>query len=71
MHDHSRIQLDIDDVTGVSLSLSLSIYLSFSTTYEKSLTHNIPGAFAPGIIKLKLIIIRAHSFFFQSAGMGF
>ena len=32
MHDHSRFQSDIDDVTGVSLSLSLS---------QKSLTHNI------------------------------
>ena len=49
MHDHSRIQLDIDDVTGVSLSLSLSISLSLSTTHKKSLTHNIPGAKAPGI----------------------
>ena len=49
MHDHSRIQLDIDDVTDVSLS----VYLF--TTHEKSLTRNLPGAFAPGIITVKFI----------------
>ena len=27
MHDHSRFQRDIDDVTGVSFSLSLSLLL--------------------------------------------
>ena len=37
MHDHSRFQRDINDVTGVSLSLSLS---------QKSLTHNIGSASA-------------------------
>ena len=35
MHDHSRFQRDINDVTGVSLSLSLS---------QNSLTHNIGSA---------------------------
>ena len=46
MHDHSRFQRDIDDVTGVSLSLSL--YYS-----QKSLTHNIGSASAlPIIIKI-------------------
>ena len=44
MHDHSRFQRDIDDVTGVSLSLSL--YYS-----QKSLTHNIGSASALPIIK--------------------
>ena len=39
MHDHSRFQRDINDVTGVSLSLSLSLWLS-----QKSLTHNIGSA---------------------------
>ena len=43
MHDHSRFQRDIDDVTGVSLSLSL--YYS-----QKSLTHNIGSASALPII---------------------
>ena len=47
MHDHSRFQRDINDVTGVSLSLSLSLYLS-----QKSLTHNIGSASALPIIKL-------------------
>ena len=28
MHDHSRFQRDINDVTGVSLSLSLSLLLT-------------------------------------------
>ena len=41
MHDHSRFQRDINDVTGVSLSLSLS---------QKSLTHNIGSASALPII---------------------
>ena len=45
MHDHSRFQRDINDVTGVSLSLSLSLYLS-----QKSLTHNIGSASALPII---------------------
>ena len=43
MHDHSRFQRDINDVTGVSLSLSLS---------QKSLTHNIGSASALPIIRL-------------------
>ena len=33
-------------------SLSLSLSLSLSTTHKKTLTHNIPGASAPGIIML-------------------
>ena len=45
MHNHSRFQNDIDDVTG---SLSLKHYS------RKSLTHNIPGAFAPGMITKSL-----------------
>ena len=45
MHDHSRFQRDINDVTGVSLSLSLSLYLS-----QKSLTDNIGSASALPII---------------------
>ena len=44
MHDHSRFQRDIDDVTGVSLSLYYS---------QKSLTHNIGSASALPIIKKK------------------
>ena len=40
-HDHSRFQRDINDVTGVSLSLSLS---------QMSLTHNIGSASALPII---------------------
>ena len=49
MHDHSRYQRDINDVTGVSLSLSLSLCLS-----QKSLTHNIGSASAlPIILDLK------------------
>ena len=48
MHDHSRFQRDIDDVTGVSLSLSL--YYS-----QKSLTHKIGSASA-----LPIIIGRNH-----------
>ena len=43
MHDHSRFQRDINDVTGVSLSLSLSLS-------QKSLTHNIGSASALPII---------------------
>ena len=45
MHDHSRFQRDIDDVTGVSLSLSLYYYS------QKSLTHNIGSASVLPIIK--------------------
>ena len=46
MHDHSRFQRDINDVTGISLSLSL--YYS-----QKSLTHNIGSASTlPGYNKL-------------------
>ena len=41
MHDHSRFQRDINDVTGVSLSLYLS---------QKLLTHNIGSASALPII---------------------
>ena len=44
MHDHSRFQLDID---------RRHKRLSLSATHEKSLTHNIPGGSAPGIIPLK------------------
>ena len=44
MHDHSRFQRDINDVTGVSLSLSLYYYS------QKSLTHNIGSASALPII---------------------
>ena len=43
MDDHSRFQRDINDVTGVSLSLSLSLS-------QKSLTHNIGSASALPII---------------------
>ena len=47
MHDHSRYQRDINDVTGVSLSLSLCLS-------QKSLTHNIGSASAlPIILDLK------------------
>ena len=46
MHDHSRFQRDINDVTGVSLSLSLSLS-------QKSLTHNIGSASALPIIQRK------------------
>ena len=46
MHDHSRFQRDINDVTGVSLSLSLSL----SPLSQKSLTHNIGSASALPII---------------------
>ena len=45
MHDHLRFQRDINDVTGVSLSLYLS---------QKSLTHNIGSASALPIIKKKI-----------------
>ena len=48
MHDHSRFQRDINDVTGVSLSLSLSLS-------QKSLTHNIGSASALPIILPSLI----------------
>ena len=48
MYDHSRFQRDINDVTGVSLSLSL--YNS-----QKSLTHNMGSASAHPIIILALI----------------
>ena len=44
MDDHSRFQRVINDVTGVSLSLSLS---------QKSLTHNIGSASALPIIQRK------------------
>ena len=46
MHDHSRFQRDINDVTGVSLSLSLS--LSQKSQYRK---HNIGSASALPIIR--------------------
>ena len=55
IHDHSRFQLVID---------RRHKRLSLSTTHEKSLTHNIPGASASGIIglfsffRLRLFIIR-------------
>ena len=41
------VKMIIDDVTSVSLSLSLSLFLCYS---QKSLTCNIPGAPAPGIL---------------------
>ena len=57
MHDHSRFQRDIDDVTGVSLSLCLS---------QKSLTHNIGSASALPIIgsasALPIIRLKTRSF---------
>ena len=43
MHDHSWFQLDID---------RRHTRFSLSTTHEKSLTHNIPGASTPGIIRV-------------------
>ena len=46
MHDHSRFQRDINDVTGVSLSLYLS---------QKSLTHNIGSASALPIIYFAML----------------
>ena len=48
MHDHSRFQRDINDVTGVSLSLSLSLS-------QKSLTHNIGSASALPIIQFTVL----------------
>ena len=45
MHDHSRFQHDIDDVTCTSLSLSLWYYS------QKSLMHNIGSASALPIIR--------------------
>ena len=56
MHDHSRFQRDINDVTGVSLSLSLSLS-------QKSLTHNIGSASA-------LPIIGSRSHIFRLGGVG-
>ena len=52
MRNHLQFQRDIDDVTEVSLSFSVSVSLSLSLCYsrKKVLTHNIPGAFVPGII---------------------
>ena len=49
MHDHSRFQRDINDVTGVSLSLYLS---------QKSLTHNIGSASALPIIPSGCAVFR-------------
>ena len=37
MHDHSRFQRDIDDVTGVSLSLSTTTHKSHSRTIWEAL----------------------------------
>ena len=51
MHDHSRFQRDINDVTGVSLSLSLSLS-------QKSLTHNIGSASALPIIHCFLVCVQ-------------
>ena len=53
MHDHSRFQRDINDVTGVSLSLSLS---------QKSLTHNIGSASALPIIMYRNFRQEPHSY---------
>ena len=50
MHDHSRFQRDINDVTGVSLSLSLSLS-------QKSLTHNIGSASALPIMSVQNLTI--------------
>ena len=44
------IKMILTDVTRVSLSLSLPLSLSLYYYSQKSLTHNIPGASAPGII---------------------
>ena len=60
MHDHSRFQRDINDVTGVSLSLYLS---------QKSLTHNIGSASAlPIILEKKVMIAIIKSF--ETRGEG-
>ena len=48
MHDHSRFQRDIDDVTGISLSL----YYYYYYYSQKSLTHNIGSASALPIIMM-------------------
>ena len=53
MRDHSRFQRDINDVTGVSLSLYLS---------QKSLTHNIGSASALPIIKLMCLLLKTYNF---------
>ena len=53
MHDHSRFQRDINDVTGISLSLSLS---------QKSLTHNIGSASALPIISQQLQALAHDSY---------
>ena len=52
MHDHSRFQRDINDVTGV---LSLSLSLSPVSLSQKSLTHNIGSASALPIISLTFL----------------
>ena len=54
MHDHSRFQRDVDDVTGVSLSL---YYYS-----QKSLTHNIGNASALPIINLRVYRLTTETF---------
>ena len=56
MHDHSRFQRDINDVTGVSLSLSLSLS-------QKSLTHNIGSASALPIITVQTYSPLKKAFF--------
>ena len=64
---HSGFQRDID-----RHHKCLSLYLS--ATHEKSLTHIIPGAFAPDIIILgatsKVITLLLDATFFVCAGRG-
>ena len=60
MHDHSRFQRDINDVTG----LSLSLYYYYS---QKSLTHNIGSASAlpiisAGALNSDFTVTSAHAF---------
>ena len=52
MHDHSRFQRDIDDVTGVSLSLSLLLTKVTHAQYRKRFraSYNIGSASALPII---------------------
>ena len=60
MHDHSRFQRDINDVTGVSLSLSTRERERLS---QKSLTHNIGSASAlPIMLWILILQSLSHSF---------
>ena len=49
MHDHLRFQRDINDVTGVSLSLYLS---------QKSLMHNLGSASALPVMKACFVLLQ-------------